>query len=131
MTGPSLSTRFVLAVVITLAALLAASASGVAAEPERPALSVAKAVASTVSSGGFRRWLRQEVWSDADEARYSLRLDDGWQQAAAKSPSLPLVVLVHGYNSTPERNAAVMAPIRAAGYPCGAFAYPNDWDLTD
>jgi pimeloyl-ACP methyl ester carboxylesterase len=44
---------------------------------------------------------------------------------------LPLVVIVHGYNSTPARNAAVMEPVRAAGYPTAGFAYPNDWDIAD
>src|SRR5262249_38047214 len=80
---------------------------------------------------GFRKWLRGRFWSEADEAHYGLRLEDGWQDAASHSTGRPLVVLVHGYNSTPERNAAVMAPIRAAGFPCGAYSYPNDWDLTD
>jgi pimeloyl-ACP methyl ester carboxylesterase len=41
------------------------------------------------------------------------------------------VILVHGFNSTPARNAAVMTPIRKAGFPCGSFAYPNDWELRE
>jgi pimeloyl-ACP methyl ester carboxylesterase len=39
------------------------------------------------------------------------------------------VILVHGFNSCPEQNAAMMEPIHGAGYPCGVFAYPNDYSL--
>jgi pimeloyl-ACP methyl ester carboxylesterase len=92
---------------------------------------VAKAVVHEAKDHRFRRWLRERVWNEKDEARYGLQLDEGWQQAAAKSSDLPLVLIVHGYNSTPARNAAVMEPIRAADYPTGAFAYPNDWDIAD
>ena len=35
--------------------------------------------------------------------------------------------MVHGFNSTPKQNIAMMAPIRAAGFACGTFAYPNDY----
>ncbi|MBA3480954.1 MAG: hypothetical protein H0T51_03970 [Pirellulales bacterium] len=79
----------------------------------------------------FRRWLRNRVWDEEDEARYGLQPEDGWREAAEASPELPLVVLVHGFNSTPQRNAAVLEPIRDAGYPCASFAYPNDWDLRE
>jgi len=92
---------------------------------------VAKVVAREAKDHRFRQWLRERVWNKTDEARFGLQLDEGWQQAAKKSPALPLVVIVHGYNSTPARNAAVMEPVRAAGYPTGAFAYPNDWDISD
>jgi pimeloyl-ACP methyl ester carboxylesterase len=39
--------------------------------------------------------------------------------------------LVHGFNSNPARNAAVLVPVREAGYPTAAFAYPNDWELSE
>lgn len=79
----------------------------------------------------FRRWLRKRVWRAKDEARYGLQLEPGWQQVAATSPDKPLVVLVHGFNSTPKRNEAALIPVREAGFPCAAFAYPNDWELTE
>src|SRR5690606_37946192 len=82
-------------------------------------------------AGGYsdRRWLRNRIWSEEDEAHYGLQLEPGWQQAAVNAAGRPLVVLIHGYNSTPQRNAALLIPIRAAGYPCAAFAYPNDWEI--
>lgn len=41
----------------------------------------------------------------------------------------PVVVLVHGFNSCPEQNEALLKPMRAANLPCGTFAYPNDHTL--
>ena len=70
-----------------------------------------------------RRWLRQKIVCDADLKRYGLRLEDGW---AAGPADKPVVILVHGFNSSPLQNAAMMAPIRSANLPCGSFAYPND-----
>jgi pimeloyl-ACP methyl ester carboxylesterase len=92
---------------------------------------VGRSVVREAADYSYRRWLRNRIWSEEDEARYGLQLDQGWQTAAAKSPELPLVVLVHGFNSNPQRNAPVLAPIRAAGFPCASFAYPNDWDLRE
>jgi pimeloyl-ACP methyl ester carboxylesterase len=119
---------------IALAALsaLAAPATSLAEQPESGVLAtVATASVREAADYSFRRWLRNRVWDEEDEARYGLQLDDGWRNAAQASPKLPLVVIVHGFNSTPERNAAVLEPIRAAGYPCASFAYPNDWDLRE
>ena len=94
-------------------------------------LNCGTAVVRTATDYRFRRWLRERIWDEDDEARYGLQLNDDWRAAAKASPQLPLVILVHGFNSTPERNAALMEPIRAAGYPCASFAYPNDWDLRE
>jgi pimeloyl-ACP methyl ester carboxylesterase len=79
--------------------------------------------ATEAEPGGLRQWLRGQLVSEDDLARYGLRLDDGWQEADA---GRPVVLLVHGFNSTPERSAPLLAPVRAAEYPCGIFAYPND-----
>lgn len=97
---------------------------------DRPALAASKAIVREAADYSFRRWLRNRVWDDGDEARYGLQLDANWEEVAAASPDLPLVVLVHGFNSNPMRNAPVMVPVRGAGFPTAAFAYPNDWDLT-
>jgi pimeloyl-ACP methyl ester carboxylesterase len=70
-----------------------------------------------------RSWLRQRIVRSSDLERYGIELDEGWLQAPAEKP---IVILVHGFNSTPAQNAAMMVPIREADFPCGTFAYPND-----
>ena len=57
---------------------------------------------------------------------YGLRLDPNWQQAAGDKP---LVVLIHGFNSTPQRSRPLLDPVREAGFPSAVFAYPNDQSL--
>jgi pimeloyl-ACP methyl ester carboxylesterase len=104
--------------------------SSYAENDAHPILSTTAEFVRDAADYRFRRWIRNRIWKAADEARYGLQLDKGWQKAARDS-QLPLVVMVHGYNSTPARNAAVMEPVRAAGFPTAAFAYPNDWDLPD
>lgn len=73
---------------------------------------------------GARAWLRSKVVRDSDLTKYGVRMDDGWENADASKPA---IILVHGFNSTPQQNAALMIPIREAGFPCGTFAYPNDY----
>ncbi len=70
-----------------------------------------------------RNWLRQKVVCDSDMSRFGLCLDDDWDRASAERP---VVILVHGFNSTPAQNIAMMQAIREAKLPCGTFAYPND-----
>jgi pimeloyl-ACP methyl ester carboxylesterase len=70
-----------------------------------------------------RSWLRQKLVCEDDLACYGLRLDDGWEHTPEETP---VVVVVHGFNSSPPQNAALMTPLRAADLPCGSFAYPND-----
>jgi pimeloyl-ACP methyl ester carboxylesterase len=82
------------------------------------------ATAACSERRGARAWLRQKVVRDCDLAKYGLRLDDGWEHCDA---ARPVVILLHGFNSTPQQNAALMVPIREAGFPCGTFAYPNDY----
>jgi pimeloyl-ACP methyl ester carboxylesterase len=57
------------------------------------------------------------------QTAFGVTLPDDLSAAAADAP---LVVLVHGFNSAPERNDTLLTPIRAAGFPCGMFRYPND-----
>jgi pimeloyl-ACP methyl ester carboxylesterase len=70
-----------------------------------------------------RHWLRSKVVCDDDLARYGLRLKAGWERSPVEQP---VVILVHGFNSTPEQNVALMKPICDAALPSGTFAYPND-----
>lgn len=74
----------------------------------------------------IRHWLREKIVRESDLARYGLHLDDNWRNLPANTP---VVILIHGFNSTPERNAALLKPIREARIPCGTFAYPNDYDI--
>jgi pimeloyl-ACP methyl ester carboxylesterase len=111
------------------AALPAAEAAHDPAEDERLVLAAGRAIVREAADYSFRRWLRARVWDESDEARYGLQFEKGAEKFAPKTPDQPLVVLVHGYNSTPHRNAAVLAPIKNAGYPTASFAYPNDWEI--
>lgn len=76
-----------------------------------------------------RQWLlsgepaKREVASD-----FGLRLDDGWKK---RDRELPLVVLLHGIHQRPQDAEPLLDAVRAAGYPCGVFAYPNDQPIDD
>lgn len=102
-----------------------------AAVAERTALAVVRTVYRKASDHSVRRWIREAVATDQDDGRYGLKLANDWQAVAARAPELPLVVMIHGFNSTPARNAAILEPILAAGYPTAAFVYANDRDLID
>lgn len=73
-------------------------------------------------------WLRCRACRDTDWVRYGVRLDDNWQLAEATQP---VVILVHGFNSTPRWSENLIGQARASGLPCGVFAYPNDQPLRD
>jgi pimeloyl-ACP methyl ester carboxylesterase len=114
---------------------LSLAAQNLAAPPQLPTGgTTAEDILLTAATGSHgecrsyrvRNWLRQKIVCDSDLACYGLRLDDDWEQAAADKP---IVILVHGFNSSPSRNGAIMIPIRKAGLPCGTFAYPNDHTL--
>ena len=77
-------------------------------------------------TGRCRCWLRTKMVRDTDLSNYGLVLDDQWQQADA---ARPVVIVVHGYNSRPERNKPMLEAVHQAGFPCGAFAYPNDYTI--
>ena len=75
----------------------------------------------------FRGWLKERLRRVlapfARPREYGLRLDKDWRKAPADKP---LVILVHGLNSSPERLKAILTNVRALGFPCGVFSYPND-----
>jgi pimeloyl-ACP methyl ester carboxylesterase len=121
-------------VIFTVAVCGLAAASPARAEDgenSRVMLAAGRSVVREAADYSYRRWLRERIWRDDDAERYGLVFDKGWQAAAEESPHRPLVVMVHGFNSTPQRNAPVMRPVRSAGFPCATFAYPNDWDLRE
>lgn len=114
--------------------LPAAPATTRAEEPERPFLDGllgAAELAVDLADHSALPLVRDHLLDESDASRYGLQLDDGWKQAAADMPNAPVVILIHGFNSTPLRNIAVMAPIREAGFATGAFAYPNDWSISE
>lgn len=78
-------------------------------------------------SRDIRRHIRERAGVDNDD-RYGLTLDPGWGSLPVE---LPVVVLIHGYNS----NAASLGQLHAAlndrGFPCAVFAYPNDGPLEE
>lgn len=73
-----------------------------------------------------KNWVRRRVVRRSDLDRYGLRLDPHWKKCAGDKP---LVVLLHGYNSTPRRNSELLRPLRKSGFPCAGFTFPNDHDL--
>lgn len=52
-----------------------------------------------------------------------LELEDGWDRAPAGKA---LVIIVHGYQSTPERLDSFLEDVRGLGLPAGVLRYPND-----
>ncbi len=75
------------------------------------------------------RRLRRSVTARIGRAKsYGIHLDSGWQQAA---PDRPLVLLVHGLQSSGSHMANLLVSPRAAQLPCGVFDYPNDQPIMD
>src|SRR5262245_6696396 len=70
-------------------------------------LALARTVVAEASDHNLRPWVREQLWNDEAEARYGLQLDHDWETVSAAEPQRPLVVLIHGFNSTATRNAAV------------------------
>jgi pimeloyl-ACP methyl ester carboxylesterase len=99
-------------------------AQNVACTPAERFLQDAAREGDCRENSGCRAWLRHKVVRECDSAKYGLRTDDGWEKADATKP---VVIMIHGFNSAPQQNLALMAPIHEAGFPCGVFAYPNDY----
>jgi pimeloyl-ACP methyl ester carboxylesterase len=119
---------FVLVALLAHAAAELASAatptSNTCCTPAERLLQDAAGVDACHETSGARAWLRQKVVRECDLTKYRLLMDEGWDKA---DPAKPVVIMVHGFNSTPQQNLALMAPIHEAGFPCGVFAYPNDY----
>jgi pimeloyl-ACP methyl ester carboxylesterase len=114
------------------AALTTSSGTAIAeVADESVVLAASREIVRGAADYSFRRWLRSRVWDEEDEARYGLEIDENWASTAGADVEAPLVILVHGYNSNPLKNAAVLEPVRAAGYACGTFSYPNDWEICE
>ena len=73
-----------------------------------------------------KAWIRKSIETDESgdgNKRFGLRLDEGWQAA---DPKQPLVLVVHGFNSTPSQITGLVHAVQAAQLPQGTYAYPND-----
>jgi pimeloyl-ACP methyl ester carboxylesterase len=79
----------------------------------RDALNIVRGIASQVV---FQ-------WGNAQDSRYGLFLDQDWR---ARTVDQPLVVIIHGYGSSPEEFTVAREQMRAAGFGTAGFAYPND-----
>jgi pimeloyl-ACP methyl ester carboxylesterase len=128
-------TRSIFAIGLFTMAVVWSEAPSVAARPQRNSTTTQAEELLLQSAGGAaqdcsryraRSWLRKKLVCDDDLACYGLRLDDNWEK---QSEEALIVVLVHGFNSSPRQNEALMEPIREAGLPCGTFAYPNDYTI--
>ena len=122
--------------VLCLALSTATAVAASAAQPCIPAIEpagcrsaeqllAAASKANQANEGtGPRAWIRRNVVRDCDLAKYGLCMADGWEKC---DTTKPVVVMVHGFNSSPQQNAGLMLPIHEAGFACGTFAYPNDY----
>jgi pimeloyl-ACP methyl ester carboxylesterase len=71
-------------------------------------------------------WLNRS--GNRPTTNFGIHLDDGVSDSSSQRP---LVILIHGYNSCPQRLAPLQRTISAAGYECGTFCYPNDQAIVD
>ncbi len=81
-----------------------------------------------------KQWIRGRVVKSDDLEQYGLHLDKPVAAASGKPKAdrdKNLVVLLHGFNSTPDRNLALLAPVREAHFPTATFRYPNDHSLAE
>jgi len=112
-------------------AVIASPMSLLAADPP-PETSVAtsstlfpaKTVSFSITRGQLRSaatgWLNRSA--EQPPAKFGLELDGDVPQSSANRP---LVILVHGFNSSPERLAALRQAFHQAGYPTGALRYSS------
>jgi pimeloyl-ACP methyl ester carboxylesterase len=98
-----------------------------AAEPTRSV--AAKPVEAKAPLSRYARckaWFKSAFVTEADLAQYGMKLDADWE---TKPVECDVVVLIHGFNSTSQRNGALIKAVRQAGHPCATFNFPNDDEL--
>ena len=114
---------------LALAAIFTCSIA-FAAEPAPEKASLDNSLLATASQSIVRlsalQWLSHS--EPVPAPTFGITLDPGADHAAAEKP---LVILIHGYHSAPQRLAPLALSIRTAGYPCGALRYPNDQPIAD
>jgi pimeloyl-ACP methyl ester carboxylesterase len=110
--------------VVAAAIVLGMLAPAASAKPSAAPLDVA---AADSLSARCRGWLRLKMVREADMSCYGLVLEPECEHAEAAQP---VVIVVHGYNSCPAKNQAMLRAVHEAGFPCGTFAYPNDYAIS-
>ncbi len=77
----------------------------------------------------IQRCLRERAAADAGNAeKYGMTLDEDWRQF---EPSRPVVLLIHGYNSSATSLSELHAAVREAGHAVAVFVYPNDGPIEE
>jgi pimeloyl-ACP methyl ester carboxylesterase len=66
-----------------------------------------------------------------DEPRRSQGKPDDSKPDQQEQASDLLVIGIHGMNSNAAAMEPILAPLRAAGFTCGAFSYPNDQPIDE
>src|SRR5262245_12729690 len=84
----------------------------------------AKTVSFSITRGQLRSaatsWLNRSA--ERPPAKFGLEIDG---DIAGSPANRPLVILIHGFNSSPERLAALRQAFHQAGYPTGALRYSS------
>jgi pimeloyl-ACP methyl ester carboxylesterase len=73
----------------------------------------------------YKRRIRERVGADA--GAFGLKLDEDRSTA----PGRPLVVLIHGYNATPDSLSTLHRRLRDDGWVCGVMSYPDDGPIDE
>ncbi len=85
--------------------------------------------AMLASARRFKNMLRNGVIRRRGDLRqYGIEFQKDWGAAPA---ALPLVIIVHGLNSSPEDVPFLVDPVRESKLPAALFRYPNDQALDD
>ncbi len=59
---------------------------------------------------------------------YGLSLTEGWHAVGADKP---LVIVVHGFNSSPRQFNPLVLALQKDGFPSGTYSYPDDQPIAD
>lgn len=127
MARPSLRIVRVASFLALAAAMVGVAVSRVAAEEETPWYETITNILNDplveAAEEEAKDWVRSQIVTEEDMAGYGLKMDEGWDQKDAR---LPVIVMVHGFQSKAENAEGLLHLVREAGYPCGNFTYPND-----
>lgn len=78
-----------------------------------------------VGRSGWRDWLREHTLTPEDKSQFGLSVPKFDVESQG-----PVVIVIHGFNSAPDRCQALMKVACQEGAICGAFAYPNDYHVS-
>src|SRR5260221_12096541 len=133
---------------LCLATVLTPVSSLLAAEPQTEPTAPARVQSAAISGrcsllapraashSNLRTWAMELLNHSGQRpvTKFGIELDENSPASATQpttNPDRPLVILIHGYNSCPERLAPLAKTLREAGFACGALRYPNDQAIAD